>query len=211
MRGQTLGHYEIGAQLGAGGMGVVYEATDSRLGRRVAIKLLHETSLSDPERLARFEREAKLLAALNHPNIAAIHAIEQVNGRTFLVLEYVPGETLAERIAQGPLPVRECLRQRRTMSGHPIGPEMGSTSCIICLIQRTEPTSGISNGTKKVSGSRMRSCRPLFMRARRNFRRTAGMSPMCPMSPVATKFMYGHFRAATASGPSPREVRRRFR
>ncbi len=97
-------------------MGVVYEATDCRLGRKVAIKLLHERSLNDPERLARFEREAKLLAALNHPNIAAIHAIERAEGRIFLVLEYVPGDTLADKIAKGPLVVRECLHIARQVA-----------------------------------------------------------------------------------------------
>jgi len=90
-------------------MGVVYQATDSILGRQVAIKLLHEPFLQDAERLVRFEREARVLASLNHPNIAAIHGLEQDKGIRFLVLEFVPGDTLAQRIAKGPLPIPEAL------------------------------------------------------------------------------------------------------
>ncbi len=110
MIGQTLGHYRIDAKLGAGGMGVVYRATDTTLGRDVAIKVLAEAFARDPERLARFEREARVLAQLNHPNIAAIYGFENVGGVPFLVLECVPGETLAERIARGPLQVEEGVR-----------------------------------------------------------------------------------------------------
>jgi len=105
MIGQTLGHYRIEEQLGAGGMGVVYRATDSKLGRQVAIKVLPESFAKDPERLARFQREARMLAALNHPNIAAIHGLEESGGTHYLVLEYVPGNTL-----EGPLPLAEALR-----------------------------------------------------------------------------------------------------
>ena len=100
MVGQTLGQYTIESQLGKGGMGVVYLATDTRLGRRVAIKVLDVASMKDAERLARFEREARLLASLNHPNIGAIHGLERAGEMTFLVLEYIPGETLAERIGR---------------------------------------------------------------------------------------------------------------
>jgi serine/threonine-protein kinase len=109
MTERTLGHYAVESQLGAGGMGVVYKATDTRLGRQVAIKMLHESYLKDPERRARFEREARVLASLNHPNIAAIHGIEEAGERKFLVLEYVPGDTLAQRLARGPLPPKEAL------------------------------------------------------------------------------------------------------
>lgn len=109
MIGRTLGQYTVESQLGAGGMGVVYLATDTRLGRHVAIKMLHDISLADPERLARFDREARLLAALNHQNIAAIHGVEKTGDTTFLVLEYVPGETLADRIGRGPLPLADAL------------------------------------------------------------------------------------------------------
>jgi serine/threonine protein kinase len=109
MIGQALGHYQIEEELGAGGMGVVYRAIDTRLGRHVAIKVLPEKFARDPERLARFEREARMLASLNHPNIAAIHELEESNGVRYLVLELVPGETLAERIKRGPLEVSETI------------------------------------------------------------------------------------------------------
>ena len=98
--GTRLGVYEILAALGAGGMGEVYRARDSTVGRDVAIKILPPSLSSDPERLARFEREARLLASLNHPNIGAIYGLEESGGVTALVLELVEGETLADRIAR---------------------------------------------------------------------------------------------------------------
>ena len=104
MIGTKLAHYEITRHLGSGGMGDVYQATDSKLGRSVAIKFLPEAWAHDDERLARFRREARVLASLNHPNIAAIHGLEESGGRNFIVMELVPGETLADRIARGPLP-----------------------------------------------------------------------------------------------------------
>ncbi len=107
--GTTLGPYEIIAPLGAGGMGEVFRARDPRLGRDVAIKALPDSVARDPERLARFEREARLLASLAHPNIAGIHGLEDVAGTRYLVLEFVEGETLAARLGRGPLPVREAL------------------------------------------------------------------------------------------------------
>ena len=106
---QILGSYRVESQLGAGGMGVVYQATDTRLGRQVAIKMLHEASLNDPERLARFEREARLLATLNHSNIAAIYGLEEAREEKFLVLEYVPGDTLAQRLAKTRPSLKEVL------------------------------------------------------------------------------------------------------
>ena len=109
MIGNTLAHYEITAAIGKGGMGEVYQATDKKLGCNVAIKVLPEEFASDTERIARFEREAKLLASLNHPNIAAIYGLEQSEGTRFLVLELVEGQTLAERLVRGPLPVQESL------------------------------------------------------------------------------------------------------
>src|SRR6478735_6771610 len=102
--GSRLGQYEITAKLGEGGMGEVYRATDSRLERQVAIKVLPPAFVADPERLARFEREAKLLAQLHHPNIASIFGLEEGDGVRALVMELVEGPTLAERLAQGPLP-----------------------------------------------------------------------------------------------------------
>src|SRR5215510_7162850 len=94
MIGTQLAHYSITSHLGSGGMGEVYEAMDSKLGRRVAIKLLPESFAGDTERAARLEREARVLAALNHPNIAAIHGLEEAEHRQFLVMELVEGETL---------------------------------------------------------------------------------------------------------------------
>src|SRR5579864_6583031 len=105
--GTRLGAYEILSPLGAGGMGEVYRARDTKLGRDVAVKVLPESVAADPERIARFQREAKTLAALNHPNIAHIHGLEVSNGVRALVMELVEGPTLADRIAQGPIPIAE--------------------------------------------------------------------------------------------------------
>jgi serine/threonine protein kinase len=107
--GNRLGAYEIVGLLGAGGMGEVYRALDARLGRYVAVKVLPEAVAADPERTARFQREAKVLAALNHTNIATIHGLEQANGEHFIVMELVEGETLADRIARGPIPIDDAL------------------------------------------------------------------------------------------------------
>src|SRR6476660_9512208 len=98
MIGTRLGHYEITNHLGTGGMGEVYQAIDCKLGRSVAIKLLPEAFTHDIERIARFEREARVLASLNHPNIAGIYEVGESGGRKFLVMELVLGETLGERI-----------------------------------------------------------------------------------------------------------------
>ena len=104
--GSRLGPYEVVAQIGAGGMGEVYRARDTKLGRDVAIKILPESFAHDTERLARFDREARTLASLNHPNIGQIHGLEEGDGITALVLELVEGPTLADRIAQGPIAAR---------------------------------------------------------------------------------------------------------
>lgn len=109
MIGTRLAHYEITSHLGTGGMGEVYQATDSKLGRSVAIKLLPEAFAHDHDRAARFEREARVLASLNHPNIAAIYGIEESGGRKFLVMELVGGETLAERIKRGAVHIDQAL------------------------------------------------------------------------------------------------------
>ncbi|MCY3842409.1 MAG: protein kinase, partial [Acidobacteria bacterium] len=103
------GHFEVTAVLGAGGMGEVYRARDTRLNRAVALKILPDAFAADPERLARFQREAELLASLNHPNIAQIHGIEEEDGTRALVLELVEGSTLEERIAAGPLSLDDAL------------------------------------------------------------------------------------------------------
>ena len=107
--GTRLGSYEILSGIGAGGMGEVYRARDTKLGRDVAIKVLPEAFILDPDRLARFKREAHVLAALNHPNIAAIYGFEESDGIQALVLELVEGPTLADRIAQGPMRIDEAL------------------------------------------------------------------------------------------------------
>src|SRR6266516_3585342 len=107
--GGRLGPYEILSPLGAGGMGEVYRARDTKLNRDVAVKILPDTFTHDPERLARFRREAQVLASLNHPHIGAIYGLDEANGQQFLVLELVDGESLDRRIARGPIPVDETL------------------------------------------------------------------------------------------------------
>ncbi|MFT4543289.1 MAG: serine/threonine protein kinase [Planctomycetota bacterium] len=107
--GQSLSFYDILGPLGAGAMGEVYLAKDTRLEREVAIKVLPEHFAADEERLRRFEREAKSLASLNHPNVAQIFSVDQSDDTCFLVLELVPGETLEERIARGVLPIEEAV------------------------------------------------------------------------------------------------------
>jgi len=110
MIGKTLGNFECTALLGKGGMGEVYKAKDQKLGRDVAIKVLPEEFARDSERVARFQREAKLLASLNHPNIAAIYGLEESDGTNFLVMELVEGNTLDDRIKSGSIPVEEALK-----------------------------------------------------------------------------------------------------
>src|SRR5438046_2598454 len=109
--GARLGSYEIVAPLGAGGMGEVYRARDPKLNRDVALKILPEAFVEDHDRLARFEREAQILASLNHPHIAAIYGFEEARGTRFLVLELIEGESLAEHISHSPkgLPCNEAL------------------------------------------------------------------------------------------------------
>src|ERR1700687_5087517 len=108
--GTRLGTYEVLAQIGAGGMGEVYQARDTKLGRDVAIKVLPAAFVHDSDRLSRFQREARMLASLNHPNIATIYGLEQSGGTSYLVMELVSGETLAERVKrEGPVPVEESL------------------------------------------------------------------------------------------------------
>jgi Tol biopolymer transport system component len=107
--GKTLSHYRITAALGAGGMGEVYRATDTKLHRDVAIKVLPSEVAQDEGRLARFQREAQLLASLNHPNIAAIHGLEEADGKPFLVLELVEGEDLRQRLVRGAIPVDDAI------------------------------------------------------------------------------------------------------
>ena len=109
MTGKTIAHYEVGEKIGAGGMGVVYQATDTKLNRQVALKVLPEEFAKDSARMARFRREAQLLASLNHPNIAAIYGLEQEGDTQAIAMELVDGLTLAERIKQGAIPLDESL------------------------------------------------------------------------------------------------------
>jgi eukaryotic-like serine/threonine-protein kinase len=115
--GTRLGPYEILASLGAGGMGEVYRARDTQLEREVAIKLISDALSESPENMARFEREARMLAALNHPGIAQIHGLEEHDGVRFLSLELVEGESLDVKLAGGPLPVSEALELGGQIAG----------------------------------------------------------------------------------------------
>jgi serine/threonine-protein kinase len=107
--GKKISHYSVAAKIGEGGMGEVYRASDTRLDRDVALKVLRQDFVSDEERMARFQREAQVLASLNHPNIATIHGFEEAEGVRCLVLEFIEGPALNEMIAQGPLPLEEAL------------------------------------------------------------------------------------------------------
>src|SRR5213594_1390993 len=107
MEGRTLSHYRILEKIGAGGMGVVYRAHDERLDRDVALKVLPRGLLSDDSARKRFRKEALALSKLNHPNIETVHDFDTQEGVDFLVMEYIPGQTLAEKLAGGPLPERE--------------------------------------------------------------------------------------------------------
>ena len=115
--GTRIGPYEVTSALGSGGMGVVYRARDTKLGRTVAIKALPELLAGDPQHVARFAREAQLLATLNHPHIAGIYGLEEDHGSRFLILEYIDGQSLAERLAAGPLPLSEALEVAVQIAG----------------------------------------------------------------------------------------------
>lgn len=116
LRPTAIGPFKIEHELGRGGMGIVYLATDTRLDRQVAIKALPADLAGDPDRLARFQREAKVLASLNHPNVGGIHGLEQADASQYLVLEYIEGETLASRLSDGPIPVPEALTLARQIA-----------------------------------------------------------------------------------------------
>ena len=129
--GALLGPYEILAPLGAGGMGEIYRARDSRLGRDVAIKVLPADSSTDPDRLKRFEQESKAAGALNHPNLLAVFDTGVHEGGPYIVFELLEGETLRERLAPGPLPTRkavECASRSRTALPRPT--RRGSSTAI---------------------------------------------------------------------------------
>jgi serine/threonine protein kinase len=114
--GRTIASYRVDGFVGAGGMGEVYRAHDTKLGRDVAIKILPRALVADADRLARFEREARILAALNHPNIATIHGIEGADGVRALVLELIAGETLDDRLRRRPLPLADALAIARQIA-----------------------------------------------------------------------------------------------
>ena len=116
LTGCRFGDYLVGEPIDSGGMGDVYRARDTRLGRAVAIKVLQPAFADDPDRLARFEREARLLAALDHPNVGTIYGVEESDGTRALVLALVEGETLAARIARGAIPIREALEYARQIA-----------------------------------------------------------------------------------------------
>ena len=116
MIGKTLAHYEIAELIGRGGMGEVYRAHDTKLKRDVAVKILPSEMSGDPERVARFEREARLLATLQHPNIASVYEFEEDSGLRFLVMELVGGEDLAERLKRGRLAVDETIAIARQVA-----------------------------------------------------------------------------------------------
>src|SRR5688572_15057236 len=105
-----VGPYQLVCELGRGGMGIVYRARDPRLGRDIAIKMLPDAFARDAGRLARFAREARTLASLNHPNIAAIYSLEEADGRQYLIMECVDGESLQSHIERGPIPLKPTLR-----------------------------------------------------------------------------------------------------
>src|SRR6188768_1321170 len=114
--GTRIGPYEVVAPIGAGGMGEVYRARDTKLNRDVALKILPQAFASDPDRLARFEREAQVLASLNHPNIAQVYGLELVEGSACIVMELVEGETIADRLKTGPFSFDEALDVARQIA-----------------------------------------------------------------------------------------------
>ena len=172
--GTRLGHYDVTALIGEGGMGQVWQATDTQLNRQVALKILPDAFAADPDRLARFKREAQILASLNHPNIAAIYGIEESEGTRALVLELVEGPTLADRISKGPIPLDEALPIAKQIAealeaAHEAGVSIGISSPRTSRCARTAPS------RCWISGWRRRSTRH-----RTPTRRSHRRSPLLP-------------------------------
>ena len=131
--GTRLGHYDVTALLGEGGMGQVWQATDTQPNRQVALKILPDAFADDPDRLTRFRREAQILASLNHPNIAQIHGIEEAEGTRALVLKLVEGPTLVDRIAQDPIPKASSSRHQTLTSDPELRPSANNNLFIFGL------------------------------------------------------------------------------
>ena len=131
--GTRLGHYDVTALLGEGGMGQVWQATDTQLNRQVALKILPDAFADDPDRLTRFRREAQILASLNHPNIAQIHGIEEAEGTRALVLKLVEGPTLVDRIAQDRIPKASSSRHQTLTSDPELRPSANNNLFIFGL------------------------------------------------------------------------------
>ena len=140
--GTWLGQYEVLSHIGSGGMGEVYRARDSKLNREVALKVLPEQFVRDPERIARFRREAQVLASLDHPNIARIYVFEETGSARYLVMEYVPGDTLRERIKRGQTPVEESLDISKQIAAALRHPDRTSWTYtpLQCISNLKEPT-----------------------------------------------------------------------
>ena len=160
--GARLGSYEILSAIGAGGMGEVYKARDIRLKRDVALKILPESFASDPDRLARFQREAEVLASLSHPNIAGIYGLEESDGIRALVMELVEGPTLADRIAEGAIPVDEALAIAKQIAE---ALEAAHEQGIIYRVGASGPVEPMKSARRPMAASERRELRPLDVQA----------------------------------------------